>query len=239
MYLELAAAFVRGRRPDAPTLPPEALVAWGRQEGLRVHKFKLTTLPRVQRVLGWLRGLAPESLLDIGSGRGTFLWPLLDAFPAMPVTAVDLHPIRVRDLRAVREGGVSQLQVVHADASALSLPGALEGATLLEVLEHVDDPVAVLRAVFRHTRRFALVSVPSDPDDNPEHIRLFDAHTLEHTRGRRAQGPAGPRARTPPGAGLAGRALRIPCFRPISASFPAPRTWRAAAPRQETRTSRP
>src|SRR5688572_31720081 len=87
-YLDLGAAFVRGRLPDAPDLPPGELIEYGRAQGLRVHKFKRSAeLPRVRRVLGILRSLGPSELLDIGSGRGTFLWPLLDAFPDLPVTA--------------------------------------------------------------------------------------------------------------------------------------------------------
>jgi hypothetical protein len=81
-FTELAAAFVRGRLPDAPPLPAGELIALGRRAGLRLHKFKSNAgLPRVRRVLGVLRGLAPADLLDVGSGRGTFLWPMLDAFP--------------------------------------------------------------------------------------------------------------------------------------------------------------
>ena len=34
-------------------------------------------------------GIQPTSLLDIGSGRGTFLWPLLDTLPTLPVIAID------------------------------------------------------------------------------------------------------------------------------------------------------
>jgi hypothetical protein len=32
-------------------------------------------LPRVRKVLGVLRGVHPANLLDVGSGRGAFLWP--------------------------------------------------------------------------------------------------------------------------------------------------------------------
>ena len=45
----------RGHRPDAPALEPAELVAWGREQGLRLHKFKRNAeLPRVRRVLGAL-----------------------------------------------------------------------------------------------------------------------------------------------------------------------------------------
>ena len=108
-FVELAGAFVRGSRPDLKSdgRNLQELIALGREQGLSLHKFKRsTTLPRVRKVLGILRGLQPSSILDIGSGRGVFLWPLLDAFPDLPVTALDLEPLRARDLRAVNAGGV-------------------------------------------------------------------------------------------------------------------------------------
>ncbi len=49
---------------------------------------------------------------------------------------------------------------------------------MLEVLEHVPDTAAALRSALRVARRFAIVSVPSRPDDNPEHIHLFSAARL-------------------------------------------------------------
>jgi SAM-dependent methyltransferase len=179
-FVELAAAFVRGRRADAPDLPAAELVAWGRDAGVRVHKFKRNTeLPRVHKVLGMLRGLAPQSLLDIGSGRGTFLWPLLDAFPDLRVTAVDVDPVRARDLGAVRDGGVERLHVIEADVTALDVPPrSVDGVTLLEVLEHIPDPAAAAARALRAARSFAIASVPSKEDDNPEHIHLFDTGSL-------------------------------------------------------------
>jgi SAM-dependent methyltransferase len=179
-FVELAAAFVRGRRADAPDLPAAELVAWGRDAGVRVHKFKRNAeLPRVHKVLGMLRGLAPQSLLDIGSGRGTFLWPLLDAFPDLRVTAVDVDPVRARDLGAVRDGGVERLDVICADVTALDVPPrSVDGVTLLEVLEHIPDPAAAATRALRAARSFAIASVPSKEDDNPEHIHLFDTGSL-------------------------------------------------------------
>ena len=81
LYLASAAAYCRGRLELGPVGDDEAVAA-GLAEGLRLHRFKrATVLPRVQRALATLQGLAPSSSLDIGPGRDVFLWPLLDALP--------------------------------------------------------------------------------------------------------------------------------------------------------------
>src|SRR5688572_14232711 len=97
-YTDLAAAFVRGKIGGSGELSSEELIGLGKDRGLRLHKFKRQAeLPRVRKVLGVLQGLAPASLLDMGSGRGAFLWPLLDAFPHLEVIALDHNPTRVAD----------------------------------------------------------------------------------------------------------------------------------------------
>ena len=196
-FLRLAAAFVRGRliasdgalagQPLFAT-PLDTLTAdemrelmrVGTEAGLRLHKFKRTMeLPRVQRVMGILRGFQPAGLLDIGSGRGAFLWPLLDGFPWLPVTAVDILDRRVEDILAVRRGGIAQVTAVRADANRLPFPDRhFDVVTMLEVLEHIPDAAAALSEVARIAQRAIILSVPSTPDDNPEHIHVFDARTL-------------------------------------------------------------
>lgn len=195
-YLLLAAAYVRGKLSETPgDVVPELLIqsledltadeieqllAYARAHGLRLHRFKRTMeLPRVRKALGMLRGLQPVSLLDIGTGRGVFLWPLLDAFSGLPVTCMDRLDYRVADLQAVRAGGISRLQALYGDATALPFAeNSFDGITMLEVLEHIPDTGRVLAEVSRVAKRFVLFSVPSQADNNPEHIHLFSQAQL-------------------------------------------------------------
>jgi ubiquinone/menaquinone biosynthesis C-methylase UbiE len=171
-FNELATAFVRGRLGN-----PTASIDDGLAAGLRLHKFKQNSdLARVRRALSLLRGLAPASLLDIGSGRGTFLWPLMAGFPALTVTVLDQ---RVSDMEAVSRGGIHRLRVFQMDVCDLAFPDtSFDGVTILEVLEHLHDPEVALRQALRVARRFVIASVPSTPDDNPEHRHLFTVDRL-------------------------------------------------------------
>lgn len=181
LYSKLAAAYVRGSLPEARSESGEAaLLSLGRSAGLKLHRFKRTMdLPRIKAVLGVLRGIAPTDLLDVGSGRGTFLWPLLDVFPELAVTAVERDDRRRAHLDAVRCGGIERLCVVGGEASALPFPDrAYDVVTLLEVLEHQNDPAPLAREAVRLARRFVVASVPSKPDENPEHVQLFSGESL-------------------------------------------------------------
>lgn len=193
LYISLAAAYVRGKlqgEPSALLARPlaelgetelQAIVDLGRKRGLRLHRFKRSMeLSRVARVLGVLKGIQPTDLLDVGSGRGAFLWPLLDAFPWLPVTAIDVLGYRVADIQAVHDGGVEGLTAIQGDIRSFAFgEGSFDVATLLEVLEHIPEPERALAAVCRAARRFVILSVPSQPDNNPEHIHLFNAALLE------------------------------------------------------------
>lgn len=77
-------------------------------------------------------------MLDIGSGRGAFLWPLVARFDTLEVAAVDRLDYRVRDIEAVRTGGITRVRGQLADVGALPfVDRQFDVVTILEVLEHL------------------------------------------------------------------------------------------------------
>ena len=192
-----AAAYVRGhaKRGGAGLLPdallekplsalkdeePAAIIQAGIDAGLRMYHFKKKEpLPRVKAVIGMLKGLQPENLLDVGSGRGVFLLPFLKEFPQVPVTSVDLLPHRVEMLQCLGSGGIENLTALRRDICAWEAGAdAFDVVTMLEVLEHIPDVGGAVSAAVRLAKRFVVVSVPSRPDDNPEHIHLLTKDKL-------------------------------------------------------------
>jgi ubiquinone/menaquinone biosynthesis C-methylase UbiE len=177
-YARIAGAYLRGIGEGEGD--DEALIESALASGIRIHRFKRTWLERVQRVLGMLRGMQPESLLDVGSGRGVFLWPVLDAFPDLDICATDLLDFRCDGLAAVRRGGVLTLSVVRTDAQSLAFRNrSRDIVTALEALEHMPQPDRAVGECLRVARRAVVFSVPSREDANPEHIHLFDRPRLE------------------------------------------------------------
>lgn len=151
---------------------------------MKMHYFKVKDpLPRVQVVLGFLQGIVASgqcrSLLDVGSGRCVFLFPLLCEFPGLNVTSIDILPHRVELLDCITKGGVENIRPLLADICDNDLPDkSFDVVTMLEVLEHIPDPDKAVRNAVRLSRRYIVVSVPSKPDDNPEHIHLFTNEDL-------------------------------------------------------------
>lgn len=153
----------------------ETILAAGKEAGMKLYRFKdHRDLPRVKRVMGILSGLQPESLLDVGSGRGVFLFPFLRTFSGVPVTSLDVLPHRVELLKDVSRGGYPHLTALEQDITRWDRPDAsFDVVTLLEVLEHIPNVEEAIQAAVRLAKRSVVVSVPSKPDHNPEHIHLL------------------------------------------------------------------
>ncbi len=186
-YLALAAAYVRGalaaRGIDgALALDDAEAIERGTHAELKLHRFKRTSqLPRVRAVIGALRSFAPDRLIDLGSGRGAFVWPLLDAM-TLSIISVDVLDHRALLFEHVRRGGIARLAGVRADITSLPFAdAAVPCVTALEVLEHLpgDGPERAIAEAMRVASTAVIASVPSHEDNNPDHVHLFDGRTLE------------------------------------------------------------
>lgn len=193
-YVRIARAYLRGRDPGMKHAGPDGF----REIGATLARFKRTMgLPRVHKVISILKALRPESLLDIGSGRGVALWPMLDLSHEMAykagdwdrtgyafdVFAGDCSPRHAKALEYVAAGSPGGfLQAEQFDARKLPYgDDFVDVVTILEVLEHMKTWDCVRDAcseALRVADRFVIASVPSKPDDNPDHHRLFTPHQL-------------------------------------------------------------
>lgn len=112
--------------------------------------------------------------IDVGSGRGVFLIPFIKEFPWVKVISLDLLEKRVTFLNELAEGGYGQLYAEQKDICQQPFPDrSFDVVTLLEVLEHIPEVKKVVAAAVRMAKQYVVVTVPSKPDNNPEHIHLL------------------------------------------------------------------
>ncbi len=94
-----------------------------------------------------LATLAGKTVLDVGCGGGILAEAM--AARASSVTGIDLaaRPLGVARLHAL-EAGVENVSYreVAAEALAAEQPGRYDVVTCMEMLEHVPDPAAIVRA---------------------------------------------------------------------------------------------
>lgn len=100
--------------------------------------------------LEWIDGLAPlegRRVLDVGCGGGV----LSDAMArrGAQVLGIDLasKPLKVAQLHALEAGTRAvDYREVAAEALAAETPATFDSVTCMEMLEHVPDPAAIVRA---------------------------------------------------------------------------------------------
>lgn len=159
----------------------EVLMRLGEHHGLQISSFqRLPVLPDTMRVLDIIRGIAPDNLLDVGTGRGTFIWRLLDEYRNMSVTAVDQDSERVNMIAAVSKGGIHNLSSQQADISQMgNFPfNAFDVTTALKVLEYIPNLEKAISELFRVTKRFIIVQYPIGDTNNPDHQTILKKDDL-------------------------------------------------------------
>lgn len=107
-----------------------------------------------QEALFHIRRYAGHKVLDVGCGAGAYVAPLLQA--GHDCQGIEYSPECVEACR--RRG----LPVRRMDAHALEFEAkSFDTVQMVEVLEHLPDPVKALEEAFRVARKNVLISVPN------------------------------------------------------------------------------
>jgi len=125
-----------------------------------LHGYTLQEQERLQNQANFLESRIFEkielrdhfSLLEVGCGVGAQTEILLKRFPQLKITAVDIHPgqLNAAQERLSEESKRHQVQFVLAAAEKLPFESqTFDSAFLCWFLEHVSDPLRVLKESFR------------------------------------------------------------------------------------------
>lgn len=146
----------------------------------------------IENILSQVKDLEVESLLDIGCGTGYITKSLMAYFPNC--IACDLDSSRLKMARECTHGSVP---LVTADVTRLPFKrSTFDLVIATEVLEHVPNSDAMLRAIEETTKNHVIITVPNEPIfrianflrgknmtrfGNPEdHIHHFNKKSLEY-----------------------------------------------------------
>lgn len=99
--------------------------------------------------LEWINARAPlfgKTVVDIGCGGGILAESM--ARKGANVTGIDLSEkaLKVADLHSLESGVQVRYELISAEDLALREPARFDVVTCMEMLEHVPDPAAVVRA---------------------------------------------------------------------------------------------
>lgn len=99
--------------------------------------------------LEWINARAPiagKAVIDIGCGGGILTESM--ARKGAQVTGIDLSDkaLKVADLHSLESGVQVRYELISAEDMAAREPGTFDIVTCMEMLEHVPDPAASIRA---------------------------------------------------------------------------------------------
>lgn len=164
---------------SAPPPPDRITEAWlgGMGEGMMQ-----ATRARIEWIRARVRG---PRVLDIGCSQG--ITAILLAREGLAVTAVDIDPRVIADARAHLAAEPAEVRarvgIVEADVATLPARGDYDSVILGEVLEHLEDPAAMLALAAAQAAPGGrlVVTVPFGVNPFPDHRQTFylaGPHTL-------------------------------------------------------------
>lgn len=177
-YIDFVKEYLKNFINDVSSLNNEEIIEKSILHEIDIHMFKKSprSIPRIIKTIGIIKQIHPLSLLEIGCGKGVFLWTLLKEFPNMEVTAIDKNKNNIDRLKKVNHNNKFNLKIFEEDISlkkSYDKLGLYDMVTMLEVLEHIPDWNAAIYNAVNLTRKWVIISFPSKPDNNEDHINLL------------------------------------------------------------------
>lgn len=133
---------------------------------------------RVARIVDLVRQVSPASLLDLGCGNGQLLDEIARAFPSIRLAGLDLSS---RQIAENRERAPKIEWIVGDLSQQIETASTFECITASEVIEHLDDPKALLENA-RRLGTTLILTTQSGPVRETErrvgHVRHFTAQEM-------------------------------------------------------------
>jgi len=120
------------------------------------------------------------SILDVGCALGDGCELLQEKFPEATVTGIDISEVGIE--KAKRK--TKSVEYLCLDILKGPIPGEYDYITIIETLEHFDNPFHLLDKCLKHAREAVIISVPYKQrlPIASEHRYMFDEKTFAKYR---------------------------------------------------------
>ena len=124
-----------------------------------------------QQILDFFPKNEGFSLLDVGCALGDGTELLKRCFPEASIVGIDISEIGIK--KAAEKN--SDVDYLVLDIVKDEPPEMYDYITIIQTLEHFDEPYPIIDKCLRHIRKSLIVSVPYTPDHTGR-IRIVDEH---------------------------------------------------------------
>lgn len=142
--------------------------------GYKIRPFKKSYIERVEKTVGILNGLHYKTHLDVGSGRGNFIYPYLEnKNKEIQLDIVEQKEIYCEIFNNSLKYVNLKYKIFNKNFLDFKSDKKYDLITLLEVLEHISNWEDALTKAISLSNKYIIISVPSKEDNNPEHLHVL------------------------------------------------------------------